>query len=94
MIEQLMIYHHLILGKMYVDWITKLGNGNQQQSRVDVQNLDHISFNSQMDHQDDETESKEEQQKHPVLNKFILMTTPLNCKNDSPIQITSHTREV
>ena len=58
MIEQLMIYHHWSLGKMYVYWITKLGNRNQQQSQVDVQNPDHTSFNSQMDHQKDETVSK------------------------------------
>ena len=58
MIEQLMIYRHLSLGKMYVYWITKLGNGNQLQSQEDVQNPDHTSFNSQMDHQKDETESK------------------------------------
>ena len=53
-----MIYHHLSLGKMYVYWIIKLGNGNQQQSQVDVQNPDHPFFNSQLDHQKDETESK------------------------------------
>ena len=29
-----------------------------QQSQVDVQNPDHTSFNSQMDHQKDEKESK------------------------------------
>ena len=40
-----MIYHHLSLGKMYVYWITKLGN---------VQNPDRTSLNSQMDHQKDE----------------------------------------
>ena len=28
-LEQLMINHHLSLGKMYIYWITKLGNGNQ-----------------------------------------------------------------
>ena len=58
MIEEHVIYHHLFLGKMYVYWMTKLGNGNQQQSQVDVRNPDHTSFNSQMDHQKDETESK------------------------------------
>ena len=36
----------------------QLGNGNQQQSQVDVQNPYHTSFKSQMDHQKDETGSK------------------------------------
>ena len=47
-VTQLMIYHHLSLGKMYVYRITKLGNGNQQQSLVNVRNPDHTSFNSQI----------------------------------------------
>ena len=73
MIEQLMIYHHFSLGKMYVYWNAKLGNGNQQQSQVDVQNPDHTSFNSQMDHQKNETGSKKkEQQKHPEHKQVHL----------------------